>query len=97
MLRSRHDRAHAQEHAHNRNQPASSFVCCCLFVALQLCGGGVGAAELQPLPPNIGMSLAVEVAGTTKATDAFWAEHCQKIPSNAKCIVVEMVDVSIEI
>ena len=48
------------------------------------------AVALQPLPPNTGMSLVADVAGTTVADDAFWAVECQKIPSNTLFIVVDM-------
>lgn len=46
--------------------------------------------QLQPLPRNTGMSLVADVAGTTRADDAFWAEQCQIIPLNALFIVVDM-------
>ena len=42
------------------------------------------------------MSLVVDVAGTTKTTDAYWAEQCKSIPSNTVFIVIEMGDVRIE-
>eukprot|EP00729_Bicosta_minor_P004476 gene4476-biopygen24912 len=48
------------------------------------------ALPLHPLPPNTGMSLVADVAGTTRADDAFWAEQCKGIPSNTLFIVVDM-------
>ena len=48
------------------------------------------AIDLQPLPPNTGMSLVTKVAGTTLANDAFWTEECQKIPSNTLFLVLDM-------
>ena len=48
------------------------------------------ATQLQPLPPNTGMSLVVEVVGTTLANDDFWAVECQKIPSNTEFLVLDM-------
>lgn len=45
---------------------------------------------LHPLPPNVGMSLVADVAGTTVANDAFWAEKCMTIPSSTKFIVLDM-------
>ena len=48
------------------------------------------AIQLQPLPPNTAMGLVVNVAGTTFANDAFWAEHCKTIPSTTLFIVVDM-------
>ena len=51
-------------------------------------------SDLQPLPPNTGMSLVADVAGTTLANDAYWAEQCKKIPSTARGIVVDMGAVS---
>ena len=50
--------------------------------------------KLQPLPLNTKSSLVTEVAGTTVANDAFWAEECKKIPSNTLFIVVDMGAVS---
>eukprot|EP00729_Bicosta_minor_P032611 gene32611-biopygen9561 len=47
-------------------------------------------ADLQPLPPNTGMSLVADVPGTTLANDAFWAEPCELIPSTARGITVDM-------
>ena len=46
--------------------------------------------QLQPLPPNTGMSLVANVAGTTRADDVFWADNCKSIPSNTLFIVVTM-------
>eukprot|EP00729_Bicosta_minor_P019316 gene19316-biopygen16281 len=46
--------------------------------------------DLQPLPPNTGMSLVAAVRGTTVADDAFWAVECKKISSAATGIVVDM-------
>ena len=46
--------------------------------------------QLQPPPPNTGMSLFTNVAGTTLADDAFWAEQCKTIPSNTLFLVVDM-------
>lgn len=51
--------------------------------------------DLQPLPPNTGMSLVAAVPGTTVANDAFWAVECQKIPSTARGITVDMGAVSV--
>lgn len=48
------------------------------------------AIQLQPLPPNTGMTLVADVAGTTDANDAFWKEKCKSIPSNALFVVVDM-------
>ena len=48
------------------------------------------AIALQPLPPNTGMSLVADVAGTTVANDAFWAVECEKIPDSTVFIVVDM-------
>ena len=48
------------------------------------------AINLQPLPPNTGMSLVADVAGTTVANDAFWAVECEKIPDSTVFIVVDM-------
>ena len=48
------------------------------------------AVPLQPPPPNTGMSLVADVAGTTLANDAFWAEQCKTIPSNTLFIVLDM-------
>ena len=48
------------------------------------------AIQLQPPPPNTGMLLITNVAGTTLANDAFWAEQCQKIPSNTMYLVLVM-------
>lgn len=45
---------------------------------------------LHSLPPNTGMSLVADVPGTTLANDAFWAEQCKTIPSNALFVVVDM-------
>ena len=42
------------------------------------------------LPPNTGMTLVAEVAGTTRANDAFWAVQCKKIPSNTLFLVLDM-------
>lgn len=36
------------------------------------------------------MVLVADVAGTTKANDAYWAEACKKIPSTAIGITVDM-------
>lgn len=52
--------------------------------------GTLGAATVQPLPPNTGMSLVADVAGTVYANDAYWAEACERIPSTATGIVVDM-------
>jgi len=59
-------------------------------VQVQRSARGEGDAPLQPLPPNTGMSLVVAVPGTTVADDAFWAVECQKIPSMARGITVDM-------
>lgn len=48
------------------------------------------ATPLHPLPPNTGMSIVADVPGTTLANDAFWAERCKTIPSNALFVVVDM-------
>ena len=48
------------------------------------------AIQLQPLPPNTGVSLVANVAGTTKADDVYWAEQCKTIPLDALFIVVAM-------
>ena len=48
------------------------------------------AVQLQPLPPNTGMTLVVDVAGTTKADDAFWAIQCNTIPVSTLFIVVDL-------
>ena len=48
------------------------------------------AIQLQPLPPDVGMSLVVNVAGTTKANDAFWAEQCKTIPASTLFLVLDM-------
>lgn len=48
------------------------------------------AIALQPLPPNTGMSLVVDVPGTTVANNAFWAEKCKTIPFKTLFIVVDM-------
>ena len=53
--------------------------------------------DLQPLPPNTGMSLVTNVAGTTLANDAFWAVECLKISSVANGIVVDMGAVSVAV
>lgn len=42
------------------------------------------------LLPNTGMALVAEVAGTTRANDAFWAVQCKKIPSNTLFLVLDM-------
>ena len=42
------------------------------------------------LGPNTGMVLVADVAGTTKANDAYWAERCQSIPENTPFIVIDM-------
>ena len=55
------------------------------------------AVQLQPLPPNTGVSLVADVAGTTKAGDTFWTEKCKKIHPNTLFIVVDMGAVRIEI
>ena len=57
---------------------------------MALFGGGRAAEAKQPLPPNTGMLLVADVAGTIKADDAFWAERCNTIPSTALFVVVEM-------
>ena len=69
--------------------------CCSSSTAVAKTGWGQSltlsyAVQLQPLPPNTGMSLVVEVAGTTLANDAFWAVECQKIPSNTEFLVLDM-------
>ena len=51
--------------------------------------------QLQPPPPNTGMSLVAAVPGTTVANDAFWAEPCKLIPSTARGITVDMGAVSV--
>ena len=51
--------------------------------------------DLQPLPPNTGMSLVADVPSTTVANDAFWAEPCKLIPSTARGITVDMGAVSV--
>ena len=48
------------------------------------------AITRQPLPPNTGMTLVADVAGTTVADDAFWAVECQKIPDNTEFLVLDM-------
>ena len=48
------------------------------------------AMQLQSPPPYIEMALVSNVAGTTLADDAFWAEQCKTIPSNTLFIVVDM-------
>eukprot|EP00729_Bicosta_minor_P033077 gene33077-biopygen13782 len=48
------------------------------------------AVQLQPLPPNTGMSLVADVPGTTLTNDAFWAEQCKTIPSSTAFIVLDM-------
>ena len=48
------------------------------------------AIQLQPPPANTGMSLVTNVAGTTVADDAYWAEKCKTIPSNTLFIVLDM-------
>lgn len=48
------------------------------------------AVPLHPPPQNTGMSFVVDVPGTTLANDAFWAEQCKTIPSNALFVVVDM-------
>lgn len=58
-------------------------------------GRNDGDAKLQPLPPNTEMSLVADVAGTTLANDAFWAVKCQKIPTTARGIAVDMGTVSV--
>lgn len=50
----------------------------------------VGAATVQPLPPNTGMSLITNVAGTTIANDAYWAEQCKTIPPSTLFLVLDM-------
>ena len=64
-------------------------------VQLQRSARDEGDAPLQPLPPNTGMSLVADVPGTTAANDAFWAVECQKIPSTARGITVDMGAVSV--
>ena len=54
---------------------------------LQLLVWGTCAAAL---PPNTGMSLVADVAGSTLANDAYWAAQCQTIPFNTLFIVVDM-------
>ena len=44
--------------------------------------------KLQPLPPNTGISLVANVAGTTDANNAFWIEKCKTIPAEAEFITV---------
>ena len=48
------------------------------------------AIQLQPLPSNTGISLLADVAGTTKAGDAFWTEQCKSIPTSTTFLVVTM-------
>eukprot|EP00729_Bicosta_minor_P032994 gene32994-biopygen20624 len=47
-----------------------------------------------PLPPNTGMTLVADVAGTTLANDVYWADKCKIIPPTALFIVVQMGDVT---
>lgn len=47
-----------------------------------------------PLPPNTGMTLVADVAGTTLANDAYWADKCKVIPPTALFIVVQMGNVT---
>lgn len=90
MLRLGHDGARV----HHRQQPTSSFCSLCSFCLILLIELRAGVGALQPLPPNTGTSLVVDVAGTTKTTDVYWAKQCKTIPSNAVFIVIEMGDVS---
>lgn len=89
-----------QRHARRKSVTATTF---CLLSALALmvwcCGlsGGAAAAVAQPLPPNTGMSLVTNVAGTTLANDTFWAVECLKISSAANGIVVDMGAVSVAV
>ena len=84
-----------QQHAPKKSTTATTS--CLLpsplsaFALIVWLNGAAAAAEAQPLPPNTGMTLVANVAGTTFANDAFWAVECQKVPSNAKFIVVDMV------
>ena len=48
------------------------------------------AIQLQPPPPNTVMVLVADVAGTTRANDAYWAEKCQSIPQETPFIAVDM-------
>lgn len=50
----------------------------------------VVAASTQPLPPNMVMTLVANVTGTTRANNAYWADKCTTIPSNAVSIVVDI-------
>lgn len=45
---------------------------------------------LPPPPPNTGMVLVADVAGTTYANNAYWAEACKKIPKTSGGITVDM-------
>ena len=47
-------------------------------------------ASLQPPPPNTAVVLVADVAGTTTANDAYWADKCTAIPSTAIGIVVHV-------
>lgn len=47
-------------------------------------------SNFNPPPANTGMSRVADVAGTTLANDAFWAEPCKTIPSNTLFIVLDM-------
>lgn len=45
------------------------------------------------LPPNTGMTLVADVAGTAAANDTYWAGKCTSIPSTALFLVLKMGDV----
>lgn len=79
MLWTRYRRVERQ----HQFSPSLSFLAVALFVR-----GGRAAETKQPLPPNTGLSLVADVAGTTVANDTFWAEHCKTIPQDAALFIV---------
>lgn len=79
--------ATATSHVHRHHHHYRISV---VFLILELCAVIVRAGGVQPLPPNTGMMLVAEVAGTTSANDAFWSDKCRVIPADTLYIVVQM-------
>lgn len=76
----------------NLSLPSTSFLRFCaafLVVAGLFCNVRPCAA----LPPNTRITLVAEVAGTTRANDAYWRSECPSIPANALFLVLKMGDV----
>eukprot|EP00729_Bicosta_minor_P007309 gene7309-biopygen16917 len=72
-------------------RPSTSF-CAAFVVAAGL------SCNVQPctaLPPNTGITLVADVAGTTVFADkTFWQSKCSSIPTNALFLVLKMGDVT---